>query len=250
MKTRSFARLVSTTHSPGVAAVALACFIASAVSGCARLEPGQMSLSSPSAQSATGSGPESGVPRGVYRYGATTSGHRSEYSLVASRAKKTPYGLSQVLTTRSGPAVTVDYAIWNAKMRLQERVVTTLGEGKTDCDWQPDLVLYKFPLSRGNRWSQTISCSGAVAAPFVQRMDVMTEVVGVDRSTVAARVFVVWVIRVVQSFTSDRQGPPPFRIERVERFAPSLGLVVSSVETRSALQQKTTTESRLLSLRN
>jgi hypothetical protein len=117
---------------------------------------------------------------------------------------------------------------------------TTFGQPPESfrCDWNPDVLEYKFPMAAGTSWSIKGSCSPGPGVTI--EFDATSRVAGAERIAVAGQNVNTWVVRSEGTLTfRTPQETATQTITSDDRFSPEHGLSVRSTETTRGTDPET-----------
>ena len=81
--------------------------------------------------------------------------------------------------------------VWSGERKVQDKETSRFAGEERTCDWQPDLVLYQFPLRRGATWQTKGACTQGDDS---REREMTFRVLGAQRLQVGGRSVDVWVI--------------------------------------------------------
>ena len=167
---------------------------------------------------ATAAPPAAGEPAplqppkaGHYTYEVSVDGETSEASYVVEAASGgAPGETRQVHVLKNADGEMRNHLIWKADAVHLDRTSGSGAQGMSgDCDWQPDVLARKLPLTVGSSWVADSSCSGeSPYGPYTINAHFEFKVTGTARMTVGGQAVDVWVIESTQhlDITAQYQG--------------------------------------------
>lgn len=169
---------------------------------------------------------------GRYLYKATTNGESRETS-TSITDRGTAGGETRQLVSMRGSGIDVDSEVaWRKDGVHVLSSEFQFGQNRGQCDWQPDMLQLKLPLSVGTTWESTGTCNatGFGPTPVPIKRTITGRVVELRRIRIAGQVVDVWAIDGTEHIefagnVIDAAG--------TTLFSPKHGLAVSSKGTGS-----------------
>ncbi len=159
---------------------------------------------------------------GSYRYRETSGGETSEQTL-----RITDKGAGR--QTEEDGEVTSEVA-WRDDGKYIVETTFTAQQGGFRCDWDPDVLEYKFPLASGATWRIKNTCT--VAQGFSIEIDSTSRVTGSEKTSAAGQTVDTWIVHSEGTLTfRTPQGSSKQNLTADDRFSPAHGLSVHVSET-------------------
>ena len=151
-----------------------------------------------------------------------------------------------LMTAKGGNSTRIEHASFKSDGYLIRLNTFDSGGGPYDCDWEPDVVEFRFPLATGLEWANDARCKITVASGTADARQTDTaKVTGTEQVDVGGEKVVVWVIERTRKSEFVGGGNTVIR-ETVSRelFAPSHGLVVLVTGTETLTEPNKTTKAK------
>lgn len=177
-------------------------------------------------------GPTKPPRPGVYRYRAQAGGQENEATTTVEDKGSTDAGASQVLSHRGGEIDSSSDVTWRKDGLILLRSSFSFGQTTGECDWDPDFLQLKLPLSKGVAWQATSSCmvTGFGPTPVSLKRTLDAKVVDLRRVRIAGEAVDVWVL---ESTDHIEIAGRVMRQSGTTSLSPRHGIVVSSSGTAS-----------------
>ncbi|MHB1445877.1 MAG: hypothetical protein ACYCZV_09515 [Acidimicrobiales bacterium] len=200
-----------------------------AAAGGAATHSSRASSSSPPPAAGASLGPAQtpGAPHaptpGTYQYKSTDSQGAVTQLKVSIKPAPGPAGATDQNLTISSPkgSESSDYA-WGASGVMVSSTTLSGQQGSIQCNWNPDVTQYVFPIKVGSQWSSTSHCTTTVdGAPTQVTYTNQVMVSGIARIEEAGQVLDTWVIQ-RHAVLSAKSAAFTFNVDTVttEYFAP------------------------------
>jgi len=154
--------------------------------------------------------------------------------MVVKSGASSPSGTMQEEDTSVGGGSNATYVVWRATGKVMTKLVIAENGYQFECDFQPDVIDYTFPLKVGRSWSGSTSCTTRFLNETVTtHLSYNGRVVRRDQLTVASSAVAVWVIASTTHTTSVKdQKSYQSSTEQMDYFSPKYGVSVR-VETKT-----------------
>ena len=196
--------------------------------------PSTSTAALPSAAPAAGPVPATGTPPklGTYVYDVTFNGKQSTRRTTIAADGTSSAGTKLAERASSGSATATQHVIWTKDAKSLAETDSSQGSNRFDCDWNPDMIEYKFPLAKGAHWSQSTSCTVTYGgAKITSKVHNDATVRDSGQVTVAGTTVKVWIIdTTITNTSSDGTHTSSGSVKRTTQFAPEIGLPVRYTE--------------------
>jgi len=173
---------------------------------------------------------------GTYTFNVTLDAKRSTRDVVVTSEGGSAAATKQGEKTSSDSASSTQHVIWRKDGKYLADIATKQGSNNYDCNFEPDLVEYKFPLKVGAKWSGTSSCTLTIGAVKVKStIHETATVTGKGEVTIGGRRVKVWIINQVLDSSSE-YGTRKYsgQSKRATQYAPEVGLAVRYSENSTS----------------
>ncbi len=171
-------------------------------------------------------GPTTPPRPGTYRYRFRGRGEERETTTSVENKGTNDLGTNQVIAQKGGGFDSTSDVSWRKDSVVILTSVFTFGQSRGECDWEPDFIQAKLPLTKGAAWQSKSSCTiTGFGAPIVVTRTLDAKVVDLRRVRIAGRTVDVWAVE-----ENDRIELAGRVIEQAgtSLFSPKHGLGVSS----------------------
>jgi len=177
--------------------------------------------------------PAAGRPDGAVDAPALRAGDKWTYRIVEGHRHKTTWTQTLEVTSAAADAITVAVTIdgptgrdtreevWNAPGIVRSGTIAGFGTKR----FEPALIRYRFPLTRGEAWSQRLRDVDKPAGPYGD-VSFKANVVGHETVSTPAGKFDAVKIRYVYQLDDESLSNYPTQCEYVVWYAPAVGAAV------------------------
>ena len=190
---------------------------------------------------------------GTYRQRVTMQGEAKESTLKVVDVSRSGNTTTQRISFESDQGPIDNDVIWQPNALVVTKSRFTFGSSTAECDWEPDMQEYAFPLARGTTFSVDSRCTITVQGAVVNvRRTATSKIVELQRVKVAGTVVDTWVIDQTEKVETSGGFASTSESTGKEWFSPKHGLGVRSsargTSTNPFGKQDVTVETELLDL--